>query len=99
MSGHSNPSRLNRRSRPLARRTLLRGVGWGALGASAAAVLAACGDPELPEPPSLAGRASSPAIRPVTSVVAVQERTAQPQPAAPVTIGIPIGNPLFDPVR
>ena len=98
MSGHSTPSRLNRRSRPLARRTLLRGVGWGALGASAAALLAACGDPELPEPPALAGRASSPAIRPVTSVVAVQERTAQPQAAAPVTIGIPTGNPLFDPV-
>ena len=98
MSGHSSPSRLNRRPRPLARRTLLRGVGWGALSASAAALLAACGDPELPEPPSLAGRASSRAIRPVTSVLAVQERTAQPQPAAPVTIGIPIGNPLFDPV-
>ena len=80
------------------RRTLLRGLGSGALGASAAALLAACGDPELPEPPALAGRAASPASQPVTPVVAVRERTAQPRPAAPVTIGIPIGNPLFDPV-
>ena len=98
MSGHLTSSRLNRRSRPLARRTLLRGAGWGALGASAAALLAACGDPDLPEPPALAGRAASPASEPVTPVVAVQERTAQPRAAAPVTIGIPIGNPLFDPV-
>ncbi len=98
MSGHSPQSRLNRRSRPIARRTLLRGAGWGALGASAVALLSACGDPELPEPPPLAGRAASPAARPVTPVVAVQERTAQPRAAAPVTIGIPTGNPLFDPV-
>ncbi len=98
MSGHSTPSRLNWRSRPMARRTLLRGVGLGALGASAAALLAACGDPDLPEPPAVGGSAVSPASRPVNPVVAVQERTAQPRAAAPVTIGIPIGNPLFDPV-
>lgn len=82
----------------MARRTLLRGVGLGALGASAAALLAACGDPELPEPPAVGGRAASPASQLSTPVVAVQERNAQPQAAAPVTIGIPTGNPLFDPV-
>ena len=82
----------------MARRTLLRGVGLGALGASAAALLAACGDPDLPEPPAVGGAPVSPTSRPVTPVVAIQERTAQPRPAAPVTIGIPIGNPLFDPV-
>ena len=98
MSGHSTPSRLNRYSRPLARRTLLRRAGWGALGASAAALLAACGDSGLPEPPALAGRAASPVSKLDTPAVAVQERTAQPQAAAPVTIGIPTGNPLFDPV-
>ena len=98
MSGHSTLSRLNRHSRPMARRTLLRGAGWGALGASAAALLAACGDPELPEPPAVGGRAASPVSQIATPVIAVQERTAQPQAAAPVTIGIPTGNPLFDPV-
>lgn len=98
MSDHSTLSLLNERSRPMARRTLLRALGSGALGASAAALLAACGDPELPEPPAVAGRAASPASQLLTSAVAVQERTAQPQAAAPVTIGIPTGDPLFDPV-
>ena len=83
---------------PISRRTLLRGAGWAAVGASTAALLAACGDPELPDPPQTSGQTASPDPQRVTPVVAVNEREARPQPGAPVTIGVPTGNPLFDQV-
>ena len=82
----------------VSRRTLLRGAGWAAVGASAAALLAACGDPELPDPPRTSGQTASPVPQRVTPVVAANEREARPQPGAPVTIGVPTGNPLFDQV-
>ncbi len=62
---------------------------------SAAALLAACGDPELPEPPETPSRTEP---YPVTPVVAVDEREARPQAGAPIVIGVPTGNPLFDQV-
>ena len=88
----------NLESGVLARRSLLRSAGWAALGASAAALLAACGDPELPEHPAASGRTAASQSRPVTPVVAVDEPEATPQPGAPITIGVPTGNPLFDQV-
>ena len=88
----------NPESSVVSRRSLLRSAGWAAIGASAAALLAACGDPELPEPPAASGRAAASQSQPVTPVVAVNEREATPQPGAPITIGVPTGNPLFDQV-
>ena len=88
----------NPESGVVSRRSLLRSAGWAALGASAAALLAACGDPELPEPPAASGRTAASQSRPVTPVVAVDEPEATPQPGAPITIGVPTGNPLFDQV-
>ena len=80
----------------MARRKLLRCVGRATLGASATALLAACGDPELPEPPRASGRATSRDPQSVTQVVAVEGRDARPQERPSVTIGVPTGNPLFD---
>ena len=82
----------------VSRRSLLRNAGWAAIGASAAAVLAACGDPELPKPPTASGRTAASGSGPITPVVAADEREATPQPGAPITIGVPTGNPLFDQV-
>ena len=86
----------NRRAGQMARRKLLRCVGRATLGASATALLAACGDPELPEPPRASGRATSRDPQSVTQVVAVEGRDARPQERPSVTIGVPTGNPLFD---
>ena len=88
----------NPESSVVSRRWLLRSTGWAAIGASAAALLAACGDPELPKPPAASGRAAASQSQPVTPVVAVNEREATPQPGAPITLGVPTGNPLFDQV-
>lgn len=87
----------NPESNVVSRRSLLRNAGWAAIGASAAALLAACGDPELPEPPA-SGRTAASGSGPVRPVVAADEREATPQPGAPITIGVPTGNPLFDQV-
>ncbi|MDE2897127.1 MAG: extracellular solute-binding protein, partial [Chloroflexota bacterium] len=87
----------NPESGVVSRRSLLRSAGWATIGASAAALLAACGDPELPKP-AASGRTAASGSRPVTPVVAADEREATPQPGAPITIGVPTGNPLFDQV-